>query len=189
MPQDIENLVNREFGFLKVLSFDRRTKYGNHWLCECRCGTKRTLSSNSLKTGNTKSCGRCKAFVGSANKNWKGYGEISRHFFRQIYHNAAMRKIEFQLSIEHIWDLFLKQNRKCVFTNVELIFAKSYKTNERKMQTASLDRIDSSLGYLEGNVQWVHKDINMMKRGILNEDFIRLCSLVASYVNCNKRQN
>ena len=30
--------------------------------------------------------------------------------------------------------------------------------------TASLDRIDSTKGYVRGNIQWVHKDINWFKR-------------------------
>ena len=44
--------------------------------------------------------------------------------------------------------------------------------------TASLDRIDSNLGYVKGNVQWVHKHINVMKN-IFNQDmFIFLCNQV-----------
>ena len=38
--------------------------------------------------------------------------------------------------------------------------------------TASLDRIDSSKGYIKGNVQWVHKNINYMKQEMTNEEFL-----------------
>ncbi len=48
--------------------------------------------------------------------------------------------------------------------------------------SASLDRIDSSLGYIEENVQWVHKDVNMMKRIYDNNYFIKMCKLIAE--NC-----
>jgi len=40
-------------------------------------------------------------------------------------------------------------------------------TNEKcskKSKTASLDRIDNNLGYTINNIQWVHKDINRIKR-------------------------
>jgi len=47
-----------------------------------------------------------------------------------------------------------------------------------KQQTASLDRIDSSKGYIEGNVQWVHRKINMMKQSYTQEEFIELCQAV-----------
>lgn len=45
--------------------------------------------------------------------------------------------------------------------------------------TASLDRIDSSKGYVEGNVHWVHKDINIMKWDFPLETFIKMCKFVA----------
>ena len=44
--------------------------------------------------------------------------------------------------------------------------------------TASLDRIDSSKGYIEGNVQWVHKRVNLMKGNMSTENFIEWCNLV-----------
>lgn len=49
--------------------------------------------------------------------------------------------------------------------------------------TASLDRIDSSLGYIEGNLQWLHKDINRMKSDWNQNDFIEMCRRVADYGN------
>lgn len=45
-------------------------------------------------------------------------------------------------------------------------------------QTASLDRINSSIGYTIDNVQWVHKKINMMKMDLSQEEFINYCRLV-----------
>jgi hypothetical protein len=47
--------------------------------------------------------------------------------------------------------------------------------------TASLDRIDSSKGYIVGNVQWVHKDINFMKFTFSESRFIDLCKKVVNY--------
>lgn len=47
--------------------------------------------------------------------------------------------------------------------------------------TASLDRIDSSKGYIEGNVQWVHKRINKMKLDDSDTEFIEWCRLIADF--------
>lgn len=41
-----------------------------------------------------------------------------------------------------------------------------------------LDRIDSSKGYIEGNVQWVHKDVNMMKQNYSQKYFIEMCKKI-----------
>lgn len=53
----IEDLSGRRFGKLTVI--DRAENVGNKiaWNCICDCGNHAVVISNSLKTGNTKSCG------------------------------------------------------------------------------------------------------------------------------------
>lgn len=48
--------------------------------------------------------------------------------------------------------------------------------------TASFDRIDSSEGYTQGNVQWVHTMVNMCKNKYPQVDFIQMCKAVADKV-------
>jgi hypothetical protein len=92
---------------------------------------------------------------------------------------ARLRKIHWSLSPEYLWELFLKQGRRCSFTGMELVFARNYRNN--KMQTASLDRIDSAKGYIQGNVQWVHKTVNFMKQALNDENFIDICRKIVDY--------
>lgn len=106
--------------------------------------------------------------------SWKGCGDISGSIFGFIRINAKDRNLEFSITIEYIWNLFLKQNKKCAITNKTLYF-------DKKNKTASLDRIDSSKGYIEGNVQWVHKDINLMKHKLSMKELIDLCQLVVDH--------
>ena len=47
-------------------------------------------------------------------------------------------------------------------------------------QTASLDRIDPTKGYIEGNIQWVHKDVNRMKMDFTETRFLELVNLIAN---------
>ncbi|HQV53972.1 MAG TPA: hypothetical protein PLX17_00575 [Chitinophagaceae bacterium] len=51
------NLIGERFGRLLVLS--RTDNKGTHaaWICRCDCGEETIVSSASLKTGHTKSCG------------------------------------------------------------------------------------------------------------------------------------
>lgn len=70
--------------------------------------------------------------------------------------------------------MFLKQNRKCILSGIELKIA-----NGNNGNTASIDRIDNTKGYELGNVQWVHKHINFMKRDYEQNYFIELCKKVA----------
>lgn len=48
------------------------------------------------------------------------------------------------------------------------------------IQTASIDRIDNSKGYIVGNVQWVHKQVNFMKGTMKQKEFIKFCKLISS---------
>lgn len=80
--------------------------------------------------------------------------------------------------------MFLKQNRRCAISGLELTFdylgnRADWKHSETCKITASLDRIDSSKGYVEGNVQWVHKRINIMKNDVPQSEFIEWCRTVA----------
>lgn len=43
----------------------------------------------------------------------------------------------------------------------------------------SIDRIDSSEGYLKGNVQLLHKDVNMAKQQYSQDYFVEMCKAVA----------
>jgi len=73
----------------------------------------------------------------------------------------------------------LLQGRKCALLGLSIVFALTFQTKVGSDTTASLDRIDPSYGYIVGNVQLVHKDINYMKGNTDQPRFIELCCLVA----------
>lgn len=52
------NLKNQRFGFWLALEPAEKNKKGQtQWLCQCECGTKKVVTTNSLRTGNSTSCG------------------------------------------------------------------------------------------------------------------------------------
>ena len=95
--------------------------------------------------------------------------------FNRIKSSAVRRNIPFDISIRFLWELFLQQHQNCSLTGEPLKFDVRV-----KHQTASLDRIDSSKGYIVGNVQWVHKDINNMKQSLSQAQFIEWCKKVVN---------
>jgi hypothetical protein len=111
---------------------------------------------------------------GKENYLFKGYKEISARCWNGIEANAKKRNLEFNISIEDAYKLFEKQNSKCALTGENINFG-DFRNKER---TASLDRIDSSKGYVKENIQWVHKIVNKMKLNLTQQKFIKLCSLV-----------
>jgi hypothetical protein len=64
---------------------------------------------------------------------------------------------------------------------MQLIMAATLREHMAGGTTASVDRIDSSKGYIKGNVQWVHKTINKMKWGYSQGEFIEFCEAVVKH--------
>lgn len=178
MPR--KNYVNQKFGKLTILSFHGYASTNNKdsmWLCQCDCGNTKITRIRTLKNGQTKTCGLCPKPIGNQHPEWQGCGELSKHLYNTYKHSAIDRGLDFDISIEYLWELFLEQDRKCALTGWEIYFPQSYKENKNK--TASPDRIDSSKGYVKGNIQWVHQDINYLKSNTDNNYFIKICQAVA----------
>jgi len=180
----ILNLTGLVFGKLTVIEITHKRSSHNEvfWLCRCNCNNPKTsnliINGANLRNGNTKCCGCTKFLRREKNKSWKGYGEIPGQYYCKIKHGALGRHLTVAVSLQYLWELFLKQNRRCAITGQILEFSKYYKDDA--LATASLDRIDSSKGYIEGNVQWVHKNVNMAKKSLSDVDFIKLCITVAN---------
>ncbi len=182
--------VGKRFGELLLLKEIETTRSGAYrYECLCSCGGSCTVAGHHLLEGVTKSCGCLIKRRNKENKFWKGFGEISGGFWNTLMNNTTnkysktnkeeVRKaFELSIDIEYAWNLFLKQERKCALSGIELYFGKGV---HDKIRTASLDRIDSSKGYIEGNVQWVHKHINMMKNRYKCDYFIDMCIKIANH--------
>jgi hypothetical protein len=174
-PINTLQLVGKQFGKLKVIELDHK-KRRSYWLCKCDCGNVKTIRGTSLTSGATKSCGCLSRRTGENHPRFNGYKEISGRKWIEIRKSCQKRNLDFDITLPYLWELFLKQNRLCALTKLPLTF--SYRWNDRD-GTASLDRIDSSKGYIKGNVQWVHKDINLMKWNLDQSHFIKMCKLVS----------
>ena len=178
------NLLNQKFSHLKVIRLHENNKYPlkKRWLCLCDCGKQKITTGDCLIYGKTKSCGCSKSIPNIKNHNWRGYKEISLAFFNGIKRGAKSRKIKFNLTIKQIWNLFLKQNRTCSLSGMDLKFSFKNRGNDR---TVSLDRIDSSKGYTLDNVQWVHKKVNFMKLNMTDSEFVKTCNQITNFQKSN----
>ena len=178
--EQAQNMVGKRYGKWMVMCLHSKTKSGQaKLLCRCDCGIENAVWSTHLVSGQSKSCG-CQKRHGKEHKMWTGHGGISGQLWGQIKNSASgnkgtRAKLELSITIEDVWKLYQRQGGKCALSGVELSLPLRY----NRPGTASLDRVDNSMGYVAGNVQWVHKYINFMK-GTLDQDFfISLCKDVA----------
>ena len=180
----IEDLSNKRFGRLTTIKKNKQLKDRSwSYVCKCDCGRIiDTPRGPALKRGSTKSCGCMKSENLNASHtgrelhhNWTGIGDISGSIWCRIIKSAQAREVEVSITQKEAWELFEQQDGKCALSGVDLYFAKNSKELKQQMMTASLDRIDSTKGYIKGNVQWVHKIVNYMKQDYNQTEFLDWC--------------
>lgn len=174
----IKPVIGEKFGDWEVIS-EKTEKY-QRWYkfhVRCKCGAESFILGNTLRQGRSTCCKSC-----GNDKHYKGVGNLSSTFFSRILEGAKKRNIQVSVTKEQILELLEKQDYKCALSGLPLIMSKTFskdRTNLASSTTASLDRIDSSKGYVLGNVQWVHKDVNIMKNKFNQDYFINLCKLIS----------
>lgn len=166
-----DNLAGKSVGLWTITDKYEMRAHKRYWLCRCQCGMEKWVWHGNLQSGSTKSCGCLRKRVGSKNPCWTGYGDIPGKYWSHLKCGAEERKIVFNLSIEEAYCVFKEQGGRCSYTNQVISFEE---------HTASLDRIDSNRPYELTNIQWVHKDINIMKGALEDTRFLELCSLIGS---------
>ena len=144
MPERI-NLEKQKFGKLTVLFCTNLKDNDNRllWKCQCDCGNETNIAGKRLRDGRTKSCGCINKARGKDSIVWQGYGEVSKTYFNQAKLGAYKRDFPFEISIEDMHNQFLKQNRKCALSGLELTFSSLAHSGDGN---ASLDRINSQKG-------------------------------------------
>lgn len=94
--------------------------------------------------------------------HFKDCGSMRYSHLKAIKYSAnygSRRKDRFKIPVKvdcsYLWDLYLHQEGKCNCCDDKIFF-----DNE----TVSLDRIKNWEGYIPGNVQWLCKECNRMKK-------------------------
>jgi hypothetical protein len=180
----MKNDIGKKFGKLTAIENEKdKNGYNTRYICKCDCGNTHSVSKSHLRSNRITHCG-CVRTLGAKHSKWTGVGEISGDFWwTHIVRSAngskngnrTRKPKELTVTIEEAWQLFLNQDRKCALSGIELTFPKKWKD---KSWTASLDRRDSSKGYILENVQWVHKDVNIMKNKFEQSYFTEICRLI-----------
>lgn len=168
------DLTGQKFGKWTVLS-----KVQHHqkvkWLCRCECGNESEIQPDSLTRYKSTKCRSC-GYVSFAFLD-----AVPNFYWTKVVIGAKQRNLPMEVSRKDCRELFDSQDGKCALTGVDLYFGKSVREFKAGLSTASLDRIDSSKGYVIGNIQWVHKIVNYMKMDLTQEEFLGWCKRIAEH--------
>lgn len=169
----VRDITGQRFGRLITLRFERFDRFGKAlWLTRCDCGKEKILNASALVAGLTKSCGCLKS-----ERLRQGVGNLSQAYWRKVEKAALQRGLEFAITKTQAYALFQQQHGICALSGVPI---ELYPNQDRyQLQTASLDRIDSSRGYTPDNIQWVHKRVNFLKRDYTETELVFWCTKIA----------
>lgn len=142
-----------------------------YYRCLCDCGNIHDVCGTRFKANLCTMCSQCRTsytdrFIShQINKSIVSY-------FKSLKKRSKCKNMEINITPEYMILLLELQNNRCSLSGIDIKISDG---------SASLDRIDSSKGYVEGNVQWVYKPINFMKQNLSQDDFKKYCKLIANY--------
>jgi hypothetical protein len=174
----------------KVLNREYLSSFSVQCLC---CNEIFIRQIGDIASGKSKHCRTCsfkfpksqekrkKTISGNGNPKWRGTKDIPATYFCYVKHNARVRKLEVDLTLEDLQNQWDKQAGLCVFTGDKLSF--NLKNKDSSLPVASLDRIDSTKGYYSDNIQWVSSLVNYMKRAMKDDEFLKLIEKIHLHRN------
>ena len=98
---------------------------------------------------------------------------------KNVIKNSKKKNQKYDLDIEYLRQVWAEQNGVCPFTKQKLqLRTHNYANISNRVYQASLDRIDSTKGYVKGNVRFVSLMFNYAKNIFSDEDVIEFCEHV-----------
>jgi hypothetical protein len=157
---------------------DRQLRKGKvTFYCSTNCASKN-------------SCSHLEKYHGLYNQNLVPNNRLDeltsfKWYLKVIRKNSKHRQHEYNIDCKYLKQLWDKQNGICPFTNKKLIL-RTHSNNDitKSPYQASLDRVDNSIGYIEGNVRFVALIYNYAKNTFSDQEVIDFCKNVA-----NKNKN
>jgi hypothetical protein len=100
----------------------------------------------------------------------------ARIFLRNAKNSAIKRSQEFELTIKDVVNAWQEQEQICAYSGREMTL------RHGQLNTVSIERIDSKIGYTKNNTILVCQAINRMKSDFSFEEFYDLCKDVAQFL-------
>lgn len=186
----------KEYGIWTLISFNskvKRTYKSSHVKCKF-CGFE-TEVSNSEILKQKRRCKKCKA--SSLDKRKKN---ISKAWLSQkkcaLWKGSKLRGRrlkEWDISLDFLEDLLVRQNFKCPLSGEKLVGDMHYtelKNNPHKDNVnpysrgnISIDRINPDLGYTKDNVRLTTKWANVMRNDSTDEELLQKCMAIVAHMS------
>lgn len=144
--------------------YNRRIRLNRPMYCSIKCAGKYNI--NNLKD----------------RSKWKRIyipsGNLEDPFNYYIRNSKRRTKHKFDLTVDYLKEIWENQKGICPYSKINLVLRSYTKNKSNFYNLASLDRIDSSKGYVKGNVQFVALPINYMKNTLSHTQTIEFITIL-----------
>ena len=157
---------------------------GVYWMARCDCGNIKEVRGSEAAAGKVKTCGSCKYHTElleeAAEKGVKlrGWTKAIRVQHLRYIRSAVKRGIEWRLSPEEFLSLVKSYCHYCWEEPRTYTGKFSRKGKNHTAIINGIDRVDSTLGYVSGNVVSACSECNQSKMARSADRFVHHCTKV-----------
>lgn len=149
-----------------IYEIKRSTKKGMRLFCSSSCSGKsqKKINVNWLYSDKNKELLKCHC----------GNRKDQYTPFKHLLRSCRRRDKTTDLDLDFLKELWEEQFGKCFVTGIDLILEQNSNPNYQ----ASIDRIDSSKGYIKGNIRYTSVSINWLKNCFDDQhllEFVNIC--------------
>lgn len=112
------------------------------------------------------------------NRGSKDLNGLLYERFHGLKDRSNKKNIDCNVDLQYLHELWDKQKGLCALSGIPMTY---YFDSGRVPTNLSVDRIDSSLGYIKGNIQLVCMAVNQMKSDLTVEQLKYFCKSILEY--------
>lgn len=180
LPNKRLSLEGKKFGRLKVLEATKDGKI-TKWKCICDCGTITYIRTSLLVSGKTRSCGCLRSEL---SRKGNAPGESAMKKLYRAYKSSCLKLNRvFNLSLNEFSRLTKMDCYYCGRKPFSIL--RGYGNGDYCYN--GIDRIDSKIGYIKGNIVTACKDCNIAKQSMGKDEFLNLIALIYKNLKLEER--
>lgn len=176
MHFNFKDIKGQRFGKLVAIRmYEKDTQAKYYWECQCDCGKTHHTSGHALRLGRSNSCG-CET-------GRKKHHDREAVMMKDLYHHSIKKRskaVGFQtyITLEEFKEVIVQSCYYCGIPHSKKIEDVRYEKGNKHYITDTVihcngvDRLDSSKGYIEGNIESCCTICNRAKLTMSKDEFI-----------------
>ena len=158
--------------------YNRKIKLGTPFFCSLKCSSSFDTSHLDSWRKSEKNKNFIKQYSGSEKDEFSPFRET----LKKVRSRSKNKNRECDIDLNYLKEVWERQEGKCPYLKRKLILPLTDQSHDKTNPNliASLDRIDSSKGYVRGNIQFISTTLNFAKNKYDEKVLLNLIEMCAS---------